>query len=162
MKVLGFNRLKVECFQRFSFNCQPAPLEQGLVPPAEQTVVGTGGLCPLSYSHDLKPSSLESIRLRRRGRHNLPVPKLWKQDDATSRMNKVGAGWRGRGSRGIRGFSGTRCSMGPGELGMIVYLHISRCTRYCVTFSSPGPTEHRVPLNPRIPLCSFHVSSGTL
>ena len=30
--------------------------------------------------------------------------------------------------RGIRGLNGTRCSMGPGELGMIVYLHVSRCT----------------------------------
>ena len=27
--------------------------------------------------------------------------------------------------RGMRGFSGTRCSMGPGELGVIVYSHIS-------------------------------------
>ena len=26
------------------------------------------------------------------------------------------------------GFNGTRCSVGPGELAMIVYLHISRCT----------------------------------
>ena len=30
--------------------------------------------------------------------------------------------------RGIRGFGGTRCSVGHGELGMIVYLHIARCT----------------------------------
>ena len=30
--------------------------------------------------------------------------------------------------RGIRGFSGTLCSVGRGELGVIVYLHIPQCT----------------------------------
>ena len=60
---------------------------------------------------NLNPSSLESTRLRR------PVD----------------------GNRGIRGFSGTRCSVGHGELGMIVYLHICAMYRYYVIFS------HRVP-----------------
>ena len=31
-------------------------------------------------------------------------------------------------NRSLRGFSGTRRSVGRGELGMIVYLHIERCT----------------------------------
>ena len=30
LKALGFNQLKVKCFQRFAFNCQPAPLHSGL------------------------------------------------------------------------------------------------------------------------------------
>ena len=43
--------------------------------------------------------------------------------------------------RGIRGFSGTRCSVGHVELGMLVYLHICVMYQYYVMFS------HRVPQN---------------
>ena len=38
--------------------------------------------------------------------------------------------------------------MAPGELGMIVYLRIARCTRYYVIFSSPGPIEPPGPTEP--------------
>ena len=57
-------------------------------------------------------------------------------------------------------------SVGRGELGMIVYLHIARCTGYYVIFNSPCPTEHRVPLNPRIPLhhgvCEWKGATGEI
>ena len=41
--------------------------------------------------------------------------------------------------------------MGPGVLGMIVYLHIGDVP-VLRDFQVPGHIEHRVPLNPRIPL----------
>ena len=47
----------------------------------------------------------------------------------TSKFIEVYVGW----------FSGTRCSAGRGELGMIVYLHIPRCTRYYAIFSYHVP-----------------------
>ena len=43
-------------------------------------------------------------------------------------------------------------SVGHGKLGMIVYLHITRCTGYYVIFSHHVRLTRRVPLNPRIPL----------
>ena len=49
--------------------------------------------------------------------------------------------------RGIRGFNGTRCSMGRGKLGMIVYLHISRCTG-TTRFSVTGPMMTSSPIEP--------------
>ena len=57
----------------------------------------------------------------------------------------------------IRGFNGTRCSMGPrGKLGMIVYLHISRCTGYYMIF------RYQVPLNTgRVPLNPTYLPQGT-
>ena len=47
----------------------------------------------------------------------------------------------------------TRCSVGHGELGMIVYLLIMRCTGYYVIFS------HRVPQNTPCPTEPTYTSS---
>ena len=55
-------------------------------------------------------------------------------------------------SRGVRGFSGTRCSVGHGELGTMAYLQHCAMYRVLRDIQSLCPTEHRVPLNPRIPL----------
>ena len=52
----------------------------------------------------------------------------------------------------LRGFSATQCSVRHGvELGMIVYLHIARCTGYYVIFS------YRVPPNTVSHMCKYTI-----
>ena len=92
---------------------------------------------PARYAHSVLTVSTNSpiIQSRRGCIEPHHLLELFAIREVESRRQELVAeahlfprGQRRPSCRGIRGFNGTRCSMGPGELGMIVYLHISRCT----------------------------------